>query len=424
MGPTGGIPPAREGENQSVNPAGNAKWSSPDADGIITCNLDIGAVSTLRGRRRRRGAEVRFSDIALWPASWRELLKEWMRQGGPRRKWEGLLKSAGGLRAHEAFQLLDSLLKTGLIELEERRVQNRWQPLWVEFIDQEAIRESVGLPNRDKLRELVEKQRGVVLQSPILEGLQKSLNEMPPDRAIRRHKVLESLDQWISEERNGTRRDFSLFAVGDTKGISSAEWSWLENSVPLEDLGIFRHTPAIWLSAPLALICRKGGLDLRGVPDFIALTPRTINCVSRIVGEVEQWRLLENRTVFERVARREAADGVVWVPGFAPTWWKKGIARVLDLCPAPALIACDPDPAGIEIALDVARIWTEKDLTWQPWHMDAETLSSLNRKKSLTENDKDRLNRLLLQPMPETLRELSTWMLENGEKGEQEGIGF
>jgi len=97
---------------------------------------------------------------------------------------------------------------------------------------------------------------------------------------------------------------------------------------------------------------------------------------------------------------------------------------MLELCPAPALIACDPDPAGIEIALDVARIWTEKSLMWHPWHMDAETLAGLNRKRDLTENDKDRLNRLLLQPMPENLRELAAWMLENGEKGEQEGIVF
>jgi hypothetical protein len=174
----------------------------------------------------------------------------------------------------------------------------------------------------------------------------------------------------------------------------------------------------------LALICSKGTLDLRGVPDFIALTSQTINRVSRIVGEVREWRILENRTVFERNALRRAADGVIWAPGFAPGWWKKGVAWLLELCPAPALIACDPDPAGIEIALDVARIWTEKGLAWQPWHMDAETLSGLNRKKGLTENDKDRLKRLLLLSMPQTLRELSTWMLENGEKGEQEGIAF
>ncbi len=97
---------------------------------------------------------------------------------------------------------------------------------------------------------------------------------------------------------------------------------------------------------------------------------------------------------------------------------------MLELCPAPALIACDPDPAGIEIALDVARIWTGKSLRWQPWHMDSEPLSGLNRKKGLTENDKDRLNRLLLQPMPEAFREFAAWMLENGQKGEQEGIVF
>ncbi|RJR46229.1 MAG: hypothetical protein C4576_11100 [Desulfobacteraceae bacterium] len=400
----------------------NDEWSSPDGDGIITCTMDVGAVSTLRGRRRRKGTTLRITDVALWPPSWRELLKEWLKQGGPRRKWEGLLKCAGGRRVNEALQLLDSMLMAGLIEIEERRSQNRWQPLWVVFLEEETIRESVGLPNREKLWRLAEEQLKVALQNSILEDLEASLPGMPPDRAIRRHTILVALDHWISEERNGTRRDFAFFAMGDTKGVSSAEWNWLEGSLMLEDIGIFRHTPAIWLRAPLSLVSCKGTLDLRGVPDCIALTPETINDVSRIEGAVGQWLLLENRTVFERIARKNSADGVIWTPGFAPRWWKDGVARILDLCPAPALVACDPDPAGIEIALDVGQLFTERSLLWKPWYMDVATLSALKLKKSLSEDDRDRLKRLLSRPLPESLKDLSLWMIENGEKGEQEGI--
>lgn len=405
-----------------MKPERNENWSSPDSDGIITCRLDVGAVSTLRGRRRRKGAALRLKDITLWPTSWRELLKEWLKQGGPRRKWEGLLKCAGGRRVNEASQLLESMLKAGLIEIEERRSQSRWQPLWVEFLEEETIRESVGLPNREKIRRLAEEQLKVPFQNSILEELEASLPGMPPDRAIRRHTILVALDHWISEERNGTRRDFAFLALGDTKGVSSAEWNWLESSLMLEDIGIFRHTPAIWLRAPLSLISTKGTLNLRGVRDCIGLTPETIKDVNGIEGGVEEWLLLENRTVFERTARQSSTDGVIWTPGFAPGWWKDGVARILDLCPAPALVACDPDPAGIEIALDVGQLFTERSLSWKPWCMDVATLSALKRKKSLSEDDRDRLKRLLSRPLPESLKALSLWMIENGEKGEQEGI--
>lgn len=236
---------------------------------------------------------------------------------------------------------------------------------------------------------------------------------------------MEALDGWILEERNGTRRDFAHYALGDTKGVSPAEWSWLENALSLEEMGIFKHTPAIWLRAPLSLISSTGWLNLCGVPDFIGLTPETLKHVVTIEGKVERWFLLENRTVFERAARqRGGGDGVVWTPGFAPDWWKEGVAKILELCPAPALIACDPDPAGIEIALDVGRLWTGMSLKWEPWCMDVATLLGINRKKSITDDDRDRLNRLLSMPMPEVLKELALWMLKNGVKAEQEGISL
>ncbi len=400
------------------------RWSSPDRDGIITCSLDVGAVSTLRGRRKRRGSRPRLEDVTRWPGPWRELLKRWLK-GGARRKWASLLLTAGSRRVHDAWQIFDALLKAGLIEVEELRENGRWQPLWVEFLELEAVRERVGLTNREKIQRLRDEQAGGRLQNAALVGLLQSLEQMPLERAVRRHELLAALDRWIGGGYDGTRRDFALFARGDTKGISGAEWSWINEALPLETVGISRHTPAIWLRAPLSLTTASGSLDLRCVSDCIGITPETIDRLVSIEGGICCWHILENRTVFENIARQKGADdGVLWVPGFAPSWWKQGVIKILDLCPASALVACDPDPAGIEIALDVGRVWAEKGLDWEPWRMDAETLSSLPQRKDLKEDDYHRLNRLLVQSLPEQLQELSLWMLNNGKKGEQEGISF
>jgi len=369
-------------------------WSPPDADGIITCNLGVGAASTLRGRRKRKGTRFHINEIAMWPVTWRELLKEWLSQGGTKRKWTGLQKICGSHRIHEGWQLIDYMLKAGLVEVEELRDKGRWQPLWVEFLHMESTREIIGLPNRQKLQKAREANNDHIFQNNALNPLKDSFEAMPAERAVRRHSILVALDQWIIEERSGTRRDFSLFAEGDTKAISSAEWDWIESAICLENVGIYRHTPAVWLRAPLKLITSNGALDLQVVTDNIGLTPETIDRLISIEGQIECWRVLENRTVFERVARqRGAADGVLWVPGFAPSWWRNTVGKLLGLCPAPAMVACDPDPAGIEIALDVGQVWAGKNLFWEPWRMDSETLSCLKRKKKLSDDDYGRLKR-------------------------------
>lgn len=421
MGAAGGVPAERETGEEEVNEA----WSPPDRDGVVTRTLDVGAVSTLRGRRRRRGTVQRLSAIPLWPASWRDLLKDWLRQGSSRRKWTALLTTAGGQRVHDALPLLDALLKAGLVDLEETRENLVWQPLWVEFTQLEASRAAVGLTNRTSLQREREAQSGYSPDNGILEPLRKSLESLPVERAVKRHELLLALDRWISDERSGTRRDFALSARGDTKGITTAEWAWLDGHLDLEAIGISRHTPALWLRAPLVLVTVTGKMAVSEVPDCIGLTPATIDTVVRIEGPVSRWLILENRTVFERVARhKEPSAGVVWVPGFAPTWWKDAVSHIIRLCPAPAMIACDPDPAGIDICLDVGTLWSSYDLTWEPWKMDSDSFVSLRQKKELSEDDRLRLQRILTVTLPDTLRELALLMLERGEKGEQEGISF
>ena len=112
---------------------------------------------------------------------------------------------------------------------------------------------------------------------------------------------------------------------------------------------------------------------------------------------------------------------MIWLPGFPPAWWQEVVAKLLALAPAPAEIACDPDPSGIAIALTAAKIWEARDLTWTPWQMDVALFAKLTDYQSLTEKDREQLNKQLANPLPATLKELAQEMLATGKKGEQEG---
>jgi hypothetical protein len=402
-------------------------WTTPDALGICTRDLDVGAKSTLRGKRLRRAFPNRafpgvMHTISGWPTEWRDLLIKWIKASSPKRKWDTLLAQAGSRRIHLAHELLDALLRSGLVEVEERRQSGRWLPAWVNFLESSTLRHQLGLPDKEALAELFRAEALHAFEDSRLENAQQSLNAFPPQFALRRLTLLRALDNWLIGQRFGTRRDFSLFARGATKAISGAEWEWLDRHLNLVELGIEKHIPAIWIRGPVILLRGNLSLDLRLVDDCIALTPDTLSNLTSIKGHIGCWRILENRTSFERVARSHGdRDFVVWLPGFAPLWWRKSIAQLLALCPAPALVACDPDPAGIEIALQTALIWDAAGLSWEPWGMDVETLSNLPSCLPLRENDKEQLQRLLRQPLPTRLRALADWMLVHDKKGEQEG---
>ena len=70
-------------------------WTAPDALGIRTRELDVGAKSTLRGRRLRRAFPDTLHTLGGWPTEWRELLIGWMKGSSPKRKWDTLLSAAG-----------------------------------------------------------------------------------------------------------------------------------------------------------------------------------------------------------------------------------------------------------------------------------------------------------------------------------------
>jgi len=398
-------------------------WSAPDASGISTRSLDVGAVSTLRGRRLRRVFVPRPATLDAWPAAWRGLLADWLHRGGGQRRWDSLLRLAGNARYTHAEALRDALLAGGWIETEERFTGGHWHTVAVTFLDPGAARTALGLPDPEAKRAEWAAAREATRLPDNLAELAAQLDGMPAQRALARLELLAALGRWRSEGRSGTWRDFSQFTRGGTKTVTESEKSWLASGLDLEAWGVSAHTPLLFLAAPLSLRGEGWRLDMAGLPDFMGLTPATINTLDRLEGEIGSWRLVENRTSFERAAAKYGGqDGVVWLPGFAPSWWKTCLSRLIGLRPAPALIACDPDPAGIAIALDAAGLFTTAGVSWAPWHMCADELAALPRRLPLTEDDGPRIDALLAAPLPESLRQLLMWIIKHGEKGEQEAL--
>lgn len=393
----------------------------PEANGLIVEPLDDRPVP----RRRRRYRAVPGAKPDALPEDWRRLLAHWLARGG-RSRWETLARDAGpaGLAVSQA--LLDWLLRHGWATVDEERRHGDWWPLRVELREIATLRTALGLPDHAALAQDWENLRAALLASddPSLHPALASLDGLPAARAIARGELLDALQRWRAEQRGGTRRDFALFARGATKAVSDAEWRWLDDTLDLADFRIERHTPTLLLAASLALQFDAGAWPLDAAPDFAALTPDTLARVRAIAHPPSAWLLVENRTSFEREARTRPADtAVVWLPGYPPTWWRQAMRDLLHLAPAPARIACDPDPAGIEIALHTGQLWEAAGLDWTPWNMDAAALAALPACQPLTEWDRNRIAQLRGKPLPNVLQGLLDEMERRGEKGEQEGHG-
>lgn len=375
-------------------------------------------------QRRKRFSDQLPQQLGQIPGEWRELLVRWVRRGGNSR-WETLRNDAGLTNIQMAQSLLDWLLREGWATVVEQRQHGGWWPQSVELRNLPQLRAALGIS--DKIQDAQRWQAArAELHSCCGETLAPALlalDELPVQRALARHGLIAALQRWQDTQQCGTRRDFALSARNDTKGISEAEWNWLEQTLDLAEFRIERHTPLLLISASLALNTPRGQLDLASCAGFAALTPDTLQSSASASGAISHWQLVENRTSFERIARlREHDTGVIWLPGFPPGWWRKAVGQLLDLAPAPALIACDPDPAGIAIALKAAELWQQRGIAWLPWKMSATDLAALRARKPLTEVDKFQLASLQQEgPLPAPLAGLMKWMLEHGEKGEQEG---
>lgn len=377
-------------------------------------------VTSLSKTRRQRVAKQPPRGLDTLPNDWRHLLKRWVRRGGDSR-WETLKGDAGVGQQNLAQALLDWLLDNGWVLLTEKFERAEWWPYRVQFQESTTLRASLGIADADAISTNWQALRDALPpDTPLLDAL----DALPPKTALARADLATALARWQLEQRNGTQRDFALFARSTTKAVSSAEWAWLTIATDLAEWGIERHTPLLLIAAPFTLHMSQAELNLAACADFCALTPATLAAATSADGAPARWHLVENRTSFERVARRREPDtGVIWLPGFPPSWWRNAVAHLLTLAPAPAAIACDPDPAGVAIALQAGALWQAVGLDWHPWRMDIAALQSLPNRSALNEWDSARIAQLLLTPgLPATFNALLDYMQQHKIKGEQEGI--
>lgn len=377
-------------------------------------------VTPLSKTRRQRVSGQTPRGLDTLPDDRRNLLKRWVSRGGDSR-WETLKGDAGVGRQNLAQTLLDWLLDNGWVKLTEKFERAEWWPYRVQFQQLAPLRASLGIIDADVTAANWQIVRNALPpDAPLLDAL----DALPPKTALARADLATALARWQLEQRSGTQRDFALFARGTTKAVTPTEWAWLAIATDLAEWGIERHTPLLLIAAPMTLHLPQGALSLAACADFCALTPATLAAATSADGTPARWHLVENRTSFERVARTRTADaGVIWLPGFPPSWWREAVTHLLTLAPAPAAIACDPDPAGIVIALQAGAQWEAAGLDWQPWQMDISTLQSLPSHSSLNEWDCARIAQLLLTPdLPDAFAALLDYMQVHKIKGEQEGF--
>lgn len=388
--------------------------------------INIEYLDKLRlSKKRRRFSQASPTSLATIPAEWRELLVQWVRLGGNSR-WETLIKKAGLAQKSSAETLLNWLLLNGWAVVDEGRKHGGWWPYRVELREIKALRYQLGLPDVDEIAMQWQSLRANLQanaenNAPLLTALVE-MDTMPTSRAIARATLIQALLAWRADERVGTYRDFSLFARAATKEISQAEWTWLDAYFDLAEFNIEQHTPLLLISANIILRTSLGDIHLSAMPDFAALTPVSIKSIQSIEGQISTWIVVENRTSFERVARnRQANEGVIWLPGYPPSWWKEAVVHLIKAAPAIAKIACDPDPAGIAISLSAIALWREAGIEAVAWKMSVEALESLTSKKPLSEFDNQQLAGLLKQALPVELKALADYIQVHQQKGEQEG---
>jgi hypothetical protein len=397
-------------------------WSAPDEDGIQTRGEGVHPRRRISGRRERRARGGIDVARVIWRKEEIGLLRDLIPPRSAVRTWVTMQSMAGPARVQLLQELTRNLLRAGLIVVsEQKRRGEDWQPFRIEFTDVARIRSLAGLPDLDARAREASGARGYPGRTPPVCELASELADMRDELVVRRAPLLRALDAWIESKRTGTRYDFALFATGHTKGIVRSDWEWLVAHEVLECASIVDHEPILRVAGRWTLHLGPGARVDVGIPAAPGgLAPTTIAAAHAISG-VERWVVLENRTVFDHAARiSSAGSAILWTPGYSPEWWLSAVRKLVEMAPRPVRIACDPDPAGICIALRAARPWADQSLGWSTVGMSAADLESLTQRAPLTDAD-----RRILDAIPDeldvTLSGLKQALPVKG-KGEQEGF--
>lgn len=357
----------------------------------------------------------------------RQLIATWLGSRASRVRWTTLLAAAGN--AVLAEDLLRRLLEGGWCEVELHAEaglrQAQLEPFWVSWRDMYGLRSLTGLADPRERAETVALWRGWQPVNAQLTGLADSFGSRLPSSTLERSlKLAQALDAWLSAGQWGTERQFSQYAFGRSKAFNAGDRDWLAaHGIELEACGVSRHTPHVFLSGPLTLYAgAEPVISASLLGQGVALAPEALLGVTALQGSVRGVRVVENLSVFEVLTRATQPFLTIWVPGYPHRRWCAAVGHLLAQLRLPLQVACDLDPDGIAIALQVGAVAEQAGCAWQPWRMEAEALTLANGSQPLSDEDARRLARLERRALPPMLAMLAEAMLERQHKVEQEGV--
>ncbi|MFC7286434.1 hypothetical protein ACFQPC_00140 [Herminiimonas glaciei] len=404
---------------------------------------DIGVTPKGRNARDLCSSKPVPLTLPLLDADQKALLLRWARSDAQTRKRGALLKEAqtSDISIERAEDLCQKMLNNGWISRREQLAGGNW--LWesITWRDLPHLQSLMGLSSASQRLQARQEKVGEIvdwlqvrctttvvpaLDPDLLDELSRAVTELEQDKSLRlevldsRFSLLKSIATWHDSRQEGSRRNFALHARDATKALTAAEWHWLESIFDLERLGIARFAQVAWLAGDIELLWGKHKVDL--APLHCLGLPLADLRNLEAVSPPERWWLIENRASFEKQAsQRQQGIAVVWMPGRPSHDWMLTMSNLLRLAPAPCWISADADPAGIDIACGVGRLWEEQGSSWEPHLMGVPQWEATIQRWPLNDHDRRLLGVLLakadLQP---TLRALCEAMAQEGRKAEQE----
>jgi hypothetical protein len=376
-------------------------------------------------KRTRQSPHAFVALPALQPGQL-AVLQRWLKSHAQERAWQSLLDAAGKDALDIVDGLRDALLQAGALALKEELKLGQWRVYRVVWRDLPAVQQAAGqrtaaeqAAQRD---DLAGQWRALADAHPWLAAAAQAGAQAQAAVQAQRLPLLLAVLEWQQAQRTGLRQDFALAARGHTKGITATEWDWLDAHLPLDTLGIGRFEPLFWLAGALAL--QRDGVHLLELQPlgFVGLPCRQWAAPWSVHRRPARYWLVENRASFERQAAQvQAGVCLIWLPGRPCDAWLQAMRWLLSQAPAPADISCDPDPAGIQIALTAGHLWQEAGLSWQAQHMSPQAWQG-GITRALNDYDRRVLAELQAHPhLPEDLAHLRDHMLAWGHKAEQEG---
>ncbi len=396
----------------------------------------------MRGKHKRtRQSFQNFVTLpALRPAQL-AVLQRWLKSHAQERAWQSLLDAAGMDALDRVDDLREGLLAAGALAVKEEFKSGQWRLSRIVWRDLPAVQQAAGVTtaaqHAAQRDDLAAQWRALADEHPWLAAAAQAAAQGNAAVQAQRLPLLLALLEWQQAQRTGLRQDFALAARGQTKGITATEWEWLDAHLSLENLGIGRFEPLLWLAGSLGLqkkctetpSTEKHNTDPQSVQvlalqhmGFVGVPCRQWAAPWSVCQAPKRYWLVENRASFERQAvQLPVGVCLVWLPGRPSDAWLQAMRWLLSQAPAPAAISCDPDPAGIQIALTAGQLWVDAGLSWTP-----EKMSPNVWKDGITRalNDYDRRVLAQLQEaahLPAALADLRDFMRDSGVKAEQEG---